>query len=587
MTVGGKITVTLFLLFFLGMGLMFFGLLAMDLFNLVTKYTWERVACVIEESKVLDPSDRSGDTAPYELEISYRYTYEGETYVGTKYGMSADRYSDYADAQEILNLYPVGREATCLVNPSKPGEAILKRDAGRWLLLPFLILPAIFILIGAGGIWFTWMGMPKSWEKRKTKSTTPSAAWASAGKSMGLGCGTLFFGVFLLAGSGALFHLFVRPVWNIEQAKDWPEVPCRVISSELRRQQSDDGVSYRVDILYEYEFEDRTFRSNKYSFLDIASSGRESKAAVVAEYSEGSEKVCYVNPENPNEAVLARDYNWSLAIGLIPLVFVFVGAGGIWFTWSKARKSRVWATPAVVEVAGARVSGGSGAVGSLTSAPSSGLPPVEEPATTGYVTLKAENSPLKRLLFTLVFALFWNGIISVFVVNVVKGWMEGDGDWFLTIVMIPFVLVGLLLLGLTAVAAMGLFNPRPHLKANRKALPLGGNLDLQWTVTGRVQAVESLRIELVGLEWATYRRGKNSHTDEREFISIPVYETSSPSAIRRGQAQFSLPSDTMHSFDGYLSKVKWLIKVTASVRRWTDVEDKFPIVVLPKHGTDA
>ena len=66
---------------------------------------------------------------------------------------------------------------------------------------------------------------------------------------------------------------------------------------------------------------------------------------LVALYPEGKVTSCWVDPENPDEAVLNRDVSIGsmLVISLFPLLFFIAGVGGI--IWVLAGGSRnMWAS---------------------------------------------------------------------------------------------------------------------------------------------------------------------------------------------------------------------------------------------------
>ena len=86
---------------------------------------------------------------------------------------------------------------------------------------------------------------------------------------------------------------------------------------------------------------------------------------------------------------------------------------------------------------------------------------------------------------TLFVCLFWNGIVSVFVSGAVESWRAGHPEWGLNIFMIPFVGIGLGLVGAVLYWFVALFDPRPHLIATPGAVALGGALQVQWNFTGR------------------------------------------------------------------------------------------------------
>ena len=58
----------------------------------------------------------------------------------------------------------------------------------------------------------------------------------------------------------------------------------------------------------------------------------------------------------------------------------------------------------------------------------------------GPIVLKPKTSRIGMLIGITCMAVFWNGIVSVFVWQVIESWRSGHADWFLTLFMIPFVL---------------------------------------------------------------------------------------------------------------------------------------------------
>ena len=51
--------------------------------------------------------------------------------------------------------------------------------------------------------------------------------------------------------------------------------------------------------------------------------------------------------------------------------------------------------------------------------------------------------------------------------------------------------------------------------------------------------------------------------------------------IPNGAAELTIPSETMHSFEGDANKIIWEIKVEGEIARWPDVGENFPITIRP------
>ncbi|MDD5349554.1 MAG: DUF3592 domain-containing protein [Chthoniobacteraceae bacterium] len=156
----------------------------------------------------------------------------------------------------------------------------------------------------------------------------------------------MVFLIFLLMGCGFFYFLAARPFFQSRAARDWVETPCRIVSSEVKSSSDSDGTTYRPEIVYTYKVAGREYRSDRYQFLRLSSSGRADKAAVVARYPRGKAAVCYVNPKAPAEAVLDRRSAPAGFAALFPLIFVAIGAGGL--VWSIRGKPKAAALNAAL-----------------------------------------------------------------------------------------------------------------------------------------------------------------------------------------------------------------------------------------------
>src|SRR6185369_463754 len=54
-------------------------------------------------------------------------------------------------------------------------------------------------------------------------------------------------------------------------------------------------------------------------------------------YAPGTRATCYVNPSNPDEAVLERPLPTVLFMLPLPLLFIAIGVGAVWFTWRPSK----------------------------------------------------------------------------------------------------------------------------------------------------------------------------------------------------------------------------------------------------------
>ncbi len=533
-----RVGISIFFSFFLIMGLVFCVVIGIAFWENLETWFWQKTPCTILESR--HSVDASSDE-PYSAQIVYQYTFDDLTHTSDTITPEATSTDNYRRIQRLLLAFPSGSERFCYVNGEKPGVAYLKRGQ-LWMGL-FIFLPLIFVAVGAGGIIGTWRRTPP---KALTAATKPVTASASNGCGPRVG---LFAGLFLtLIGVILFYFLGMGVVVNLSTASGWHEVPCRVLHSQLLTHRGDDSTTYSVDIFYRYQVGDITYHSNSYGFMGGSSSGTKGKRKILAAYPSGSEALCYVNPADPVEAVLDRGFHPLYLLSFLPLLLVLVGV----LVLGKSFRTATAPTP-----------------------------PAFQRGDVQAMVLKPKQGPLPRVAGTFFIMAFWNGIVSVFLWQVIDGFRRGDPEWFLTIFLIPFVLIGIFLVGLFLRAVLCLFNPVPQVRLDPGKVSLGGTALLQWRVRGRVSRIARLTITLEGHEEAVYTVGTNTHTDTDVFYSQMLAEIADWREMLQGKCPLTIPHDTMHSFAAKHNKIIWSIKVKGDIPRWPDVDEAFEIEVTP------
>jgi hypothetical protein len=154
-------------------------------------------------------------------------------------------------------------------------------------------------------------------------------------QQMGKGCGTLFFGVFLLA--GLFFTLMMGGfVWKDIRPNFWKVTPCTILTSSVEPK----GNDYLLNVSYHY-----TFAGQDYTGTRLRASGNEYDDSIDAQhasqrYRSDRQTTCYVNASNPQESVLETRSLFFAFTLLFPLLFVTIGAGGIYAMWRTPREGR-------------------------------------------------------------------------------------------------------------------------------------------------------------------------------------------------------------------------------------------------------
>ncbi len=544
-SIGARIVGSLFFLAFFAMGTLFEVLVVTELIRELATYRWHATPATIDSSGV----ERTGDDEePYQLTITYRYSHGGVERLSSRVALSPRTSSSYDTIQrESLRLAP-GTTTTCYVDPKHPERSVLRRRNPIFGLVAFF--PLIFIAIGAVGLYAIWK--PASREPETTSISTKASARRLA-HVVPIVLGLLFVTV-----GGSLFiAIGAVPGLRLLRAASWLETPCTIVSSTVRSHSTDDGTTHRVDILFRYEVDGVSYNSNRYDFANFSSSGYASKREIVDGYPEGSESVCFVDPDDPTRVVLVRDFRPAYLVGLLPLLFLIAGAAvARWGINIRNRTAKPWTTP---EATGA-----------------------EAVSFEGAIELVPRQSPAAKVLGALIFTLIWNGILSVFLINLIRDWQRGQHAWGTALFLAPFLIVGLASFVMVGYAVLAAFNPRPRLTIDPATPSLGHSVVVDWRFRGRSRRIEQLEITIEGREEATYRRGTDSRTDTEIFARILVADARHELEIARGSGHVRIPDDTMHSFAGDHNRVVWAVKLHGAITRWPDVDEEFEISVRPR-----
>jgi hypothetical protein len=175
--------------------------------------------------------------------------------------------------------------------------------------LPLLALPMAFALAGGWMIWGSWTGRASPITKKKESSPYVT-----------LGAGALF----MTMGTVVVALITVTPMVRNIRSHDWVATPAVVeMSRSVVSRSSKGGSSSHPEVLYRYTVGGVPHRASHISFFGGRSlSGTES---FLARHRVGANVTCWVNPQDPDEAILERGYSWIQGIGLLFLVFPVAG----------------------------------------------------------------------------------------------------------------------------------------------------------------------------------------------------------------------------------------------------------------------
>ena len=395
---------------------------------------------------------------------------------------------------------------------------------------------------------------------------------------------TLVFGVgFSAAGITAFIFLTVKPLYGVYRAQEWDPVTCTILRSKVETHRDSDGDTYSIQISYRYTYKGQQYNSERYRFSPGgSSSGYAGKKEVVDAHPPGSQHTCYVNPEQPDEAVIERDLSWAHLWGLFPLPFMAVGFGFLY----------AGLTGKLNNIGSSSASNWRPGKGKKPNQPDDAYatsPFMPDNDDTGWVTLDPSKSRRNTFIGLTIFGLIWNIVIWVIAYDNVIAFVTGRGFSFELGFMSIFLLIGLGVAIAAVRALMVVFAPAVILELSRRAIPLGGSAEIRWHIAGRRGRVDAVEIKLVGEEKATYRRGADTVTDTETFMEqVLLGEDPERSGLahmpmmhEKGELVLTIPLDAMHSFAANNNEIVWRLEVKAHVPNWPDPKDKYDLTVLP------
>lgn len=520
----GKFIFSVFGLFFALFGTLFVNQEWKNLQETKAMQEWAETPCTIVSSNIEDYGE------DYRLSIAFSYTVDEKIYTGERYGKQPHQTAEtFVEVEQLHKQLPEGKTVSGFYNPQNPSEAILNRPTikeARKAVGFTLIFPAFGLLFAA----LPWLRGRKSTTTGGTKSQrTPRTA-------------LILFGlIFTVVGLALLKPILINPLNKTRDAQNWISIPATVVSSKVKSHSDDDGTTYSVYIAYRYELNGTEYVGDQYSFMSGSSSGQSSKAEIVRQYPKGHQFNLFVNPADPAESVIKRDYSLSLLFGLIPVIFAIVGIA--------------------VMMAGFR----------------NKKPTLDMSQAREHVILLKGSSRIRKMAGLMIFTIFWNGVVYLLTVS--------DAPRMFPVI---FGLFGVILIGLSIQAILSMFNPQPTVELTPGDIRPGASIAMRWRTSGRTDRIDTLSIELQCLKITTETSGtgKNRSTRivKKPLFTTEVLKTTNQAEIAQGTSQFEIPLKKPASRPGNHNGIRWQVVFHGEITRWPDMKDELSFTVYP---TDA
>lgn len=178
---------------------------------------------------------------------------------------------------------------------------------------------------------------------RRTAHTLPRS---NPGKQRGNIFSRLLVGiVFISIPLGFGWLMVGEPLRQRYLVSDWVETPAFILETKLlesRGSGRDSATTYETAARYSYRFAGKQYEADKVSLYPGGDNAGGFHQHVYRELSEfqknGRPFPCYVNPDNPRQAVLYRDIRWGMTLFVGLIVIAFCG-GGVLFIVQSIRES--------------------------------------------------------------------------------------------------------------------------------------------------------------------------------------------------------------------------------------------------------
>ncbi len=393
-----------------------------------------------------------------------------------------------------------------------------------------------------------------------------------ADKKDGKGCGCALFGFLFLIGL-SLFGYWAFSDYQIFTT--YKQATCTVTGKRVLSRKgsgSNSGTTYKAEVDFTFKANGRTVRTSGYDGWSIFSSGKSSKTDAIKPFQIGRSYPCWYDPQNPRKAILVKRISW---LYLVPVLLMALSLIGMFFMYRKktgpSKEARAF------EKLQNR--------GSLGSPDGDGPTLKTETGQVLAVRLGRQVSTFAKVLGLLFFSTFWNGIVSVFLYQIWKDFAKGGSafSWFTALFMVPFVLIGLLVIGLTIhqfLVWVGV--GETIIEISNARLRPGEPFEI-WISQAGNMTMNALTATLVCEERATYQQGTNTHTATEKVIEeeLAVAQHAPVTRSRPLEVRQScrIPVGAMHSFKARSNEITWYLQVVGDIARWPDFERKFPIVV--------
>lgn len=379
-----------------------------------------------------------------------------------------------------------------------------------------------------------------------------------------------------------LLGLWLLPEWQAN--RKFVPAEAEVLDTRLVLRAEDGGAVYRPEVLLRLEVDGQQYQAWAYDVAGVYSTSHAEAEAALEPFTVGQKTPAWYDPQNPSRMAVALGYSlWGWMLLLVPLPFVVLGLVGlVYVAWGWGHSAE-------------RVSAATqqnAAFDMLQPSQNLAFPSVPDdedwrnsPGTRLAFRLPLSASAFWPLFGLLVGAVVWNGVVLAFLVPVVRSFLAGQPDWWLTGFVVPFaVLGGILLYYLARQLLLAGGRGTTRIEVSDHPLHPGGTCQVLVSHTGQL-TLDRLEVFLVCDEQASYRQGTDTRTETQRVYQELAFSIADiqiqPALPFEEQFELRIPAEAMHSFRSPHHELAWKLVVRVEVRRWPMAERAFSVLVYP------
>lgn len=139
-------------------------------------------------------------------------------------------------------------------------------------------------------------------------------------------------GVMLITVGGVFSWLMIRSYQNASESRQWAQTDALVLRSVIdERIFKGSPREFRLNVLYGYQYEGKEYTSDTISPRGAKWTKKADEVTALAkQYATNSSHTAWVNPEQPEEAILEHDTKAAGYTVWFPVVIIIGGVGMFW-----------------------------------------------------------------------------------------------------------------------------------------------------------------------------------------------------------------------------------------------------------------